>query len=185
MVFLLCNIECKSYMLSQMEKFWACDRNKENLQLISQSFFIENASENSTCLTLNGIICDSDTWNGILCIQYKDGITSNTDNLDKPIEEADQRIISHTEDSSYRSTFKRYRRFGVNVVFFYAIFHFYWFERFVDTFGIGQNKRFIPVHKLSYKLGLHMCSNLFEAHAWTGSDTTSKIGTKAGAIKCG
>ena len=50
-------------------------------------------------------------------------------------------------------------------------------------FGTGQNKRFIPVHKLSYKLGPHMCSNLFQAHILTGSDTTSKIGTKGAAIK--
>ena len=51
-------------------------------------------------------------------------------------------------------------------------------------FGTGQNKRFIPVHKLSYKLGPHMCSNLFKAHI-IYSNTTSKIGTKAAAIKCG
>ena len=57
---LVCNIECSSYIPSQMEKFWACDRNKENLQLISRSFFIENASENSKCLTFSGIISDSD-----------------------------------------------------------------------------------------------------------------------------
>ena len=52
-------------------------------------------------------------------------------------------------------------------------------------FGTGQKIRFIPVHKLSYKLGPHMCSNLFKAHILTGSDTTSKSGTKAAAIKCG
>ena len=82
-----------------MKKFWACDRNKENLQLISRSFFIENASENSKCLTLSGIIGDSNTCNDIQCIQYKDGITSNKESLDKPIEEADLRIIPHTEHS--------------------------------------------------------------------------------------
>ena len=75
-----------------MERFWACDRSKENLQLISRSFFIENASENSKCLTLSGIIGDSNTCNGI---QYKDGITSNKENLDKSIQEADLRIIPH------------------------------------------------------------------------------------------
>ena len=37
---LVCNIECSSYIPSQMEKFGACDRNKENLQLISRYFFI-------------------------------------------------------------------------------------------------------------------------------------------------
>ena len=82
-----------------MERFWACDRNKENLQLISRSFFIENASENSKCLTLRSIIGDSDTCNGIQYIQYKDSITSNKENLDKPIEEAALRIIPHIEDS--------------------------------------------------------------------------------------
>ena len=82
-----------------MENVWACDRNKENLQLISRSFYIKSASESSKCLTLSGIIGDSDTWNGIQCIQYKDGITSNKENLDKPIEKADLRIIPHIEDS--------------------------------------------------------------------------------------
>ena len=62
-------------------------------------FFIENASKNSKCLTLGGIIGDSDTCNGIQCIEYKDGITSNKENLDKPIEEAGLRIIPHIEDS--------------------------------------------------------------------------------------
>ena len=46
-------------------------------------------------------------------------------------------------------------------------------------FGTGQNKRFIPVHKLWYELGPRMCSILFKAHILTGSDTTSKIVTKA------
>ena len=44
-----------------MEKFWACDRNKENLKLISRSFSIKNTSENSKCLTLSGIIDDGIT----------------------------------------------------------------------------------------------------------------------------
>ena len=56
-----CNIECSSYISSEMEKFWACDRNKENLKLISRSFSIKNASENSKCLTLSGIIDDGIT----------------------------------------------------------------------------------------------------------------------------
>ena len=171
MVFLLCNIECKSYMPSQMKKFWAYDRNKENLQLISLSFFIENASENSTCLTLNGI-------------------TSNTDNLDKPIEEADQRIISHTEDSIDSKNTRIVLLSNdtdvlVLMLYFMQYFTSIGLKDLWIQFGIGQNKRFIPVHKLSYKLFFHMCSNLFEAHAWTGSDTTSKIGRKAAAIECG
>ena len=86
---LVCNIECNSYNPSQMDKSWACDRNKENLQLISRSIFIKKALENSKCLIVGGIIGDSDTCNGIQCIQYKNGITNNKENLNKRIEEAD------------------------------------------------------------------------------------------------
>ena len=54
-------------------------------------------------------------------------------------------------------------------------------------FGTAQNKRFIPVHKLSCNLGSHMRSNLFKAQILTGSDTMtmSKTVTKAAAVKCG
>ena len=45
-------------------------------------------------------------------------------------------------------------------------------------FGTGQKKK-------KKKSGPHMCSSLFKAHILTGSDTTSKIDTKAAAIKCG
>ena len=58
---LVFNIECSSCIPSQMEKFWACDRNKRNLQLTSRSFFTENALENSKCLTLSCIMCDTNT----------------------------------------------------------------------------------------------------------------------------
>ena len=170
-----------------MEKFWACDRNKENLQLISRSFFIENASENSKCLTLRG---DSDTCNGMQCIQYKDGITSNKGNLDKPIEEADLRIIPHIEDSIQSKNTRivllsNYTDVLVLVLYFMQYFTSIGLKELWIQFETGQNKRFITVHKLSYILGPHTCLNLFKAHILTGSDTTGKIGMKAAAIKCG
>ena len=184
---LVSNIECSSYIPSQFEKFWASDRNKENLQLISRSFFIEKASENSKCLTLIG---DSDTCNGIQCIQYKYGITSNKENLDKPLDEPDPRIIPHIEDSIQSKNTRTVllsndKDVLVLVLYFMQYFTSIGLKELWIQFGTGQNKRFIPVHKLSYKLGPHMCSNLLKAHILTGSDTTSKIGTKAAGIKCG
>ena len=44
-------------------------------------------------------MCDTDACNGIQCIQYNNGITSIKENLDRPIEEANLRIIPHTENS--------------------------------------------------------------------------------------
>ena len=51
--------------------------------------------------------------------------------------------------------------------------------------GTRQNKRFIPVHKSSHKLGPHLCSNLFKVHTLMGTNTISKIGMKLATIKCG
>ena len=125
-----------------MEKFWACDRNKENLQLISRCFFIENASENSKCLTLSGIIGDSDTCNGIQCIQYKDGITSNKENLDKPIEEADLRIILHIENSIQSKIIRIVllsNDTDVLVLYFMRYFTSIGLKELWIQFGTGQN----------------------------------------------
>ena len=141
-----------------MERFWACDRSKENLQLISRSFFIENASENSKCLTLRSIIGDSDTCNGIQYIQYKDSITSNKENLDKPIEEAALRIIPHIEDSVQSKNTRIVLLSNdtdvlVLLLYFLQYFTSIGLKELWIQFATGQNKRFIPVHKLSCKLG--------------------------------
>ena len=136
------------------------------------------------------LIGKSDTCNDIQCIQYKDGITSNKENLDKPMEEADLRIIPHIEDSIQSKNTRivlllSNTDFLVLVWYFMQYFTSIGLEELWIQFGTGKNKRSIPVRKLSYKLGPHMCSNLFKAHIITGSDTSSKMGTKAAAIKCG
>ena len=120
-------------------------------------------------------------------MQYKDGIASNKENLDKAIEEADLRIIPHIEDSiQSKNTLivLLSNDTDVLVLVLYFMQYFTYLKELWIQFGIGKNKRLIPVHKLSYKLAPHMCSNLFKAHILTGSDTTSKIGTKAAVIKC-
>ena len=71
---------------------------------------------------------------------------------------------------------------SISIIYNSCTFHFYCFERIMDTIWNRQNKRFIPVHKLLCKLDPHMCSNLFKAYILTSSDTASKIGTKAAAV---
>ena len=154
---------------SQIEKFCACDTNKENLQLISRSFFTEKASENKKRLALSHIIGDSDTCNGIQCIQYKDGITSNKENLDKSIEEAGLRIILHIEDSIQSKNTRIVLLSNdtdslVLVLYFMQYFTSICLKKLWIQFETGKNERFMPVHKLSCELGHHMCLNLFKAH---------------------
>ena len=68
------------------------------------------------------------------------------------------------------------------VLHFMQYFTFTALKKLWIQFQTGQNKRFIPVHKFSYKSSY---SNLFKAHILTGSGTTSKIGAKVAAKKCG
>ena len=145
---LVCNIECSSYIPSQMEKFWAYDRNKGNLQLISRSFFIKNASENSKCLTVSGIVGNSDTCNGAQCIQYEDCITNNKENLNKLIKEADLRIIPHIEDSTQSKNTRIILLSSeadvlVLVLCFMQYFTSIGLEELWIHIGTGKNKRFI------------------------------------------
>ena len=52
------------------------------------------------------------------------------------------------------------------------------------TFGTGDTSRFIPLHFIASQIGQIVCSVIIKAHTLTGSDVTSKIGTKAAALKC-
>ena len=50
-------------------------------------------------------------------------------------------------------------------------------------FGSGEKSRYIPVHKLTQALGEKNTKSLLQAHSLSGCDVTSKLGTKAAAIK--
>ena len=50
-------------------------------------------------------------------------------------------------------------------------------------FGTGKGKGFIPEHKLLTQLGPQLYSNFIKCHVLTGTDSTSKVGTKFSALK--
>lgn len=49
--------------------------------------------------------------------------------------------------------------------------------------GVGSTTRDLPVHKLANLLGPRKCQSIIAAHHLTGSDYTSKLGTKPSAIR--
>ena len=51
-------------------------------------------------------------------------------------------------------------------------------------FGKGESKRMIPVHAISDKIGHELSRNIIKLHILTGSDYTSKVGTKHAALEC-
>ena len=83
------------------------------------------------------------------------GISSNKDNLDKPIEEADLRIIPHIKDSIQSKNTRIVLLSNdtdvlVLVLYFMQYFTSVGLTELWTQFGTVKNKRFIPVHKLSY-----------------------------------
>ena len=49
--------------------------------------------------------------------------------------------------------------------------------------GTANTKRYIPIHKLAPAHGKSLCSVLPAIHHLTGSDYTSKVGTKQGGLQ--
>ena len=49
--------------------------------------------------------------------------------------------------------------------------------------GKKENRRFIPIHTVSDRIGSSLTQTLLKAHIGTGCDYISKVGTKHGALK--
>ena len=50
-------------------------------------------------------------------------------------------------------------------------------------YGIADKARYTHIHRLATVLGLQICKTLRKAHAVSGCDVTSKVGTKATSLK--
>ena len=49
--------------------------------------------------------------------------------------------------------------------------------------GAAAKKRFLPLHIVAKQIGVQLCLSLPAVHHLTGSDYTSKIGTKDSALQ--
>ena len=50
-------------------------------------------------------------------------------------------------------------------------------------YGIADKTRYIHIHRMTTVLGLQICKTLLKTHVVSGCDVSSKIGTKAAALK--
>ena len=183
------NLNLSSYVPGEMEKFWACDENKENLQYLSRSFFKEKCDIENIDLILSGTL-NSNSTSTPYFQQLISPIPSPipSENLNKDIEEADLRIIPHIENSILSNTTRIIvvsNDTDVVVLILYYMHYFFsiglvelWIQ-----FGVAKSRRFIPLHILAKTLGEDLCSVLIKAHIFTGCDYTSKVGTKSAAVK--
>ena len=177
----------ESHIPVQIEKFWANNSNKENLQKLAKEFFINKSIENQINAVLSG--CLSDNEDGCLkAVEVRDEFVFDRADLDIDIEEADLRIIPHVS--------KLVSRNFTNIVVIsndtdVLILLLHYLPQFIENgleeiwvkFGAGGHSGFIPLHVMYNNMNKESHSVTLKAHILTGFDATSKIGTKKGALK--
>ena len=57
-------------------------------------------------------------------------------------------------------------------------------EKMWCLYSTGENKRFLPIHKIHAVLGDSWSRIIIKAHVLTGDDSLSKVGTKHAALTC-
>ena len=76
----------------QVERFWSSDQNKESIQALSRSYFIEKARESGKHLILRCYVTKNSEIKNALEVR---NVTFDRQDLALNLEEADQRIMPH------------------------------------------------------------------------------------------
>ena len=116
------------------------------------------------------------------------GIERREPELDVSIEEADLRMMVHIKNAA-QNGIKRSVVVSndtdvlVLLMNYWATFKEIGLEELWMRGGAGDTTRYIPVHSLAEKVGPEICKCIIGMHMLTGTDVTSKFGTKASALK--
>ena len=180
------NLLLSSPILVQLDKFRACIKNKENLQILRREFFIENSCEVEE-IVLSGYVTDADSNQNCLQIQ-NEGEQVAIDDILSSIVEADARIIPHVA-FVIKEGWKQVVVLPNDTDIVVLLLHFY--DQFLKMtvkelwvkYSTGDKSRYISIGTLGQKLGEAVCSTILNIHVLTGCDSTSKIETKAAALK--
>jgi hypothetical protein len=170
-----------------MATFWSSTTNKQKLQLLLRSVIVENEilRQSDVDVVLSGIgIDDGMTPCEVVSRDAIEPIAS----LDVHIEEADARLMPHcmhaTQDGAKRIVIlSNDTDVLVLGVYFWTTFHCQGLHELWIRAGVGDTTRYIPIHTMAQNIGVDTCKILPALHSITGSDTTSKFGTKAAALK--
>ena len=107
--------------------------------------------------------------------------------LNSEIDEADARLIPHVA-YSVNNEFQRIVVLSNDTDVVVLLVHY--FQSFKqgslklwERYGYGVHQTFIPVHTLVGKIGPMATSGILAAHVLSGCDFTSRVGSKAAALK--
>ena len=89
------DLSLQSPLPVQLDRFWACSRNKEKVQTLSRNFFSDKSKVSNKTITLSGYT--SNSGESFPADKYIKGSNNILTELELPIEEADLRIIPHVQ----------------------------------------------------------------------------------------
>ena len=166
---------------SRPERFWACGKNKEKLQRLGQTFFINVSKKMGISIILTGFVAfDGEINNSFKLLRENSVIQQDPTSS---IEEADIHIIPHVSQAI--------REKLSNIVILsndadVVVLVLYYMEKLVGEglqkpwirHGTGDHTRYLSIHIMHEKLGASFCSILLNTLILTGCDMTSKVRTK-------
>ena len=180
------NLTLESTMPVELESFWGSATNKYQLQTISREYFTKKSLECNQDIILSGYVTDAEGEHNAIAVI--NGSVMPKSELNSFIEEADSRMIPHIAKAGEEQHERVLVMSNDTDVVIYNLAYFSQFkQRGVKQlwirFGSQDKKRDIPIHSIAEKFGDEKCLALLKAHILTGCDVTSRIGTKAAAVK--
>ena len=168
----------------EFDKFWALSSNKVSFQQFFIVWLTTNCNDN-TNIYLGGSHKEDES----ACMRIEGNSLEIVPTLWCSHEEAYDRMMFHMSQAVKTGHFQNIISASADTdVLVCSIYHFNQLkysdltELWVIT-GRSTSKNFIPIHSLVNTLDSHIVEILPAVHALTGSDSTSKVGTKSSALK--
>ena len=174
--------------LPELDKFWPHAPNKVQYQNLVNPL-VKTKELLDLDVVVSGYITDDDSFPALF---YKAGRSADSNpgeitSLESAIEEADDRLLDHATFEVQRGAqcilvLSNDADTVAKLVLCVKIWKQRGLEELYCLYGTGENRRYLPIHKMHANLGDPMCRVVIKAHILTGDDALSKIGTKHAAL---
>ena len=159
------NMQEELHIPVQIEKFWANNSKKENLQKLAKEFFVNKSIENQLNAVLSGCLSDNED-RCLKAVEVRDEFVIDRADLGIDIEEADLRIIPHVSKSVSRN-FTNIVVISNDTDVLILLLHY--LPQFIENgleelwikFGAGGHSRFIPLHVMYNNMNKELHSVIF------------------------
>ncbi|KAH3870573.1 hypothetical protein DPMN_033761 [Dreissena polymorpha] len=164
----------------QLNKFWASEENKRNLQLLVRDIVCNDVCANP--IIASSVVSDNEA---LPAIKFGNEIIPELLNW---IEEADARIVTHVEWAACINQCQRVVVMSNDIDGFSLLlhvtpyFHTLGMKEIWQQYGTGEKRRMLPLHQVISRLGTPLAKTMIKAHILTGDDCMSKVGTKHAAV---